>query len=165
MLETLSQLMTFARRHKVGIVYPGTIRVDGELTTLLAFLIMKSEVIGINCFGFAGTITAGKGEGPWNQHMNEQDISIPNPVALDKKQERLVRKVLDRNGMSGVPCRVAGVFTNRHAVLAVGDGTPVRTLHDFLAELKEQAAEEREILDPVQVSKQISGLIEKKQRQ
>ena len=76
-----------------------------------------------------------------------------------------MRKVLDRNGMSGVPCRVAGVFTNRHAVLAVGDGTPVRTLHDFLAELKEQAAEEREILDPVQVSKQISGLIEKKQRQ
>ena len=165
MLETLSQLMTFARRHKVGIVYPGTIRVDGELTTLLAFLIMKSEVIGINCFGFAGTITAGKGEGPWNQHMNEADIAIPNPVALDKKQERLVRKALDRNGMSGIPCRVAGVFTNRHAVLAVGDGTPVRTLHDFLAELKEQAAEEREILDPVQVSKQISGLIEKKQRQ
>ncbi len=165
MMEALSQLITFSRRQKVGIVFPGTINVDGELTTLLCFLVMKSEVIGISCYGFAGTITAGKGDGPWNQHMNGADIQILNPVARDKSQQRLVRKAMDQHDMKNVPMRVVGVFTNRNAVLAVGEGTPVRTLHDFIAEMKVQAAEENERLDPNATARQLSALITRVKKQ
>ena len=51
MMELLSSLITFARRHDFGIVYPGTLAHGSEVATLLALLVTKSEVVGINCFG------------------------------------------------------------------------------------------------------------------
>ena len=75
----VSTLMIFARRTKAGLVYPGTVQHGGRMANLVAFVVTKKEVIGINCFGFGGTIT--EQEGKWNQHMNGEDREIPDPVA------------------------------------------------------------------------------------
>ena len=51
MMELLSALITFSRRNKIGIVFPGTVEYGNEVATLLALLVTKSEVIGVNSFG------------------------------------------------------------------------------------------------------------------
>lgn len=159
MLELLSELLTFARRHGAAVVYPGTIQVDGELTTLMALLVMRSEVIGINCYGFAGTITVGKNGDSWNQHMNGADIAIPNPVRLNQKQFLLLRKAMNAHGMENTALRIAGVFTNRDAVLAVGSGTGLMTRKELLSQLKEQAAVEEPRLEPAKTAKRLNELV------
>ena len=45
MMELLSALITFSRRNKIGIVFPGTVEYGNEVATLLALLVTKSEVI------------------------------------------------------------------------------------------------------------------------
>ena len=162
MMELLSSLITFARRHDFGIVYPGTLEYKSEVATLLALLVTKSEVVGINCFGYGGTITAGKGDADWKQHMNEQDIMIKSPVVLCRKQQRLCRQAMDAAGMKDVSVRVAGVFTNHHVTLAIGNGYGLYTTESLIEELKVQAsAEEERIPDPQKVAEQLAAVTKK----
>lgn len=161
LMEMLSNLVTFTSRHRFGLVYPGTMQLGDELTTLLCLVVTRSEVIGINCYGFSGTISSGEGDDPWKQHINERDLEIPNPVVLNQQQYRMVRKKLDDAGLDGIPLRVVGVFTNRHTTLAVGEGFGVYTREDVLRMLRERAAGETVRIDPGKVAKEISALITK----
>ncbi len=159
MMELLSTLITFARRNKLGIVYPGTVEHGNEVATLLALLVTKSEVIGVNCFGYGGTITAGKGDADWKQHMNEQDIMIKSPTVMNRKQQRICRQAMDAAGMKNISFRVAGVFTNHHVTLAIGNGYGLWTTESFIEEMKVQiAAEEERIPDPQKVAEQLVGI-------
>ena len=56
----VSQLITFTKRQHYTLVYPGTIREGGELTTTLALVVTPGGVVGLNCFGFAGQIDPGE---------------------------------------------------------------------------------------------------------
>ena len=162
MMELLSALITFSRRNRIGIVFPGTVEYGNEVATLLALLVTKSEVIGVNSFGYGGTITAGKGDGDWVQHMNGQDIRIKSPAVMNRQQQRICRQAMDAAGMQDISFRVTGVFSNRHVTLADGNGNGFWTRESFFEELKTQlAVEEERISDPQKVVDQLVAITKK----
>ena len=162
MMELLSALITFSRRNKIGIVFPGTVEYGNEVATLLALLVTKSEVIGVNSFGYGGTITKGNGDGDWVQHMNGQDIRIKSPTVMNRQQQWICRQAMDAAGMKEISFRVAGVFSNRHVTLDTGKDCGLWTKDSFFEELKTQlAAEEERIPDPQKVVDQLVAITKK----
>ena len=161
-MELLSALITFSRRNKIGIVFPGTVEYGNEVATLLALLVTKSEVIGVNSFGYGGTITEGKGDGDWKQRMNGQDIRIKSPTVMNRQQQAICRQAMDAAGMKDISFRVAGVFSNRHVTLDIGKGCGLWTKESFFEELKTQlAVEEERISDPQKVVDQLVAITKK----
>jgi hypothetical protein len=159
MMELLSALITFSRRNRIGIVFPGTVEYGNEVATLLALLVTKSEVIGVNSFGYGGTITEGKGDGDWKQRMNGQDIRIKSPTVMNRQQQAICRQAMDAAGMKDISFRVAGVFSNRHVTLDTGKGCGLWTKESFFEELKTQlAVEEERISDPQKVVDQLVAI-------
>ena len=159
MMELLSALITFSRRNRIGIVFPGTVEYGNEVATLLALLVTKSEVIGVNSFGYGGTVTEGKGDGDWKQHMNGQDIRIKSPTVMNRQQQAICRQAMDAAGMKDISFRVAGVFSNRHVTLDTGKDCGLWTKESFFEELKTQLAEEEErISDPQKVVDQLVAI-------
>ena len=162
MMELLSALITFSRRNKIGIVFPGTVEYGNEVATLLALLVTKSEVIGVNSFGYGGTITKGNGDGDWVQHMNGQDIRIKSPTVMNRQQQWICRQAMDAAGMKEISFRVAGVFSNRHVTLDTGKDCGLWTKDSFFEELKTQlAVEEERISDPQKVVDQLVAITKK----
>ena len=161
-MELLSALITFSRRNKIGIVFPGTVEYGNEVATLLALLVTKSEVIGVNSFGYGGTITKGNGDGDWVQHMNGQDIRIKSPTVMNRQQQWICRQAMDAAGMKEISFRVAGVFSNRHVTLDTGKDCGLWTKDSFFEELKTQlAVEEERISDPQKVVDQLVAITKK----
>ena len=155
----VSSLMILARRFKLGLVYPGTVSWKGQVAGLLALVVTKKEVIGLNCFGFGGTITEDKKTGRWNQHMNGADREFESPLTGNARQQKLVRASMDANGMKDVPFRVVSVFTARGVTLHTNHPREVLTTDDFFLRLKEQAAEDGP-LDPEAVSRQLKAQVQ-----
>lgn len=115
----VSQLITYTKRRRYTLVYPGTVADGGQLATTLALVVTPGGVVGLNCFGFAGGIAPGdKPDGPWKQRINGQDRTIPNPVAANRKQQALLRRAMDKAGLAGIPVEVIAVFTSKEARLA-----------------------------------------------
>ena len=152
----VSTLLMFARRNKLGLVYPGTVEHDGKLANLLAFVVTREEVVGVNCFGFGGTIT--EGEGGWNQHMNGADQPIPDPVAGNRRQAEIVRAAMDAHGMADIPLRVVAAFTSRTVALQTAHGDEVFDTDGLLRHLKTCAARGG-ALEPEAVSRNLNGCV------
>ncbi|MBQ8129803.1 MAG: hypothetical protein IJ175_06100 [Clostridia bacterium] len=158
----VSTLMIFARRTKAGLVYPGTVQHGGRMANLVAFVVTKKEVIGINCFGFGGTIT--EQEGKWNQHMNGEDREIPDPVAGNAAQHAIARAVMDESGMKDVPLRVVAVFTSHTVSVRTAHEGEVFDTRGLLEHLQHCMAGPEENLDPAAVSRQLNGYVVRIQR-
>ena len=160
MIQLLSTLMIFARRNKLGLVYPGTVENDGKIASIMCFVVTGSRVYGINCFGYAGVINEGSGKKNWNQHINYQDISIQSPVVMDRAQYELVRDAMDKAGMKEIPLEIKGVFTSRDAVLNNPDSRKdVMTVKGLLDYLRENIKDEEQKFDPNTVARQIKSLV------
>ena len=155
----VSTLLIFTRRNQLGLVYPGTVRAGQETAGLLALLVTKEQVIGFNCFGYGGTITEGKAGGPWNQHMNGADIKIPDALAASRQQHRIVRKVMDENGMADIPLKVVSVFTSHTVTLATKHPNDVFSTESLLVYLKETVAQENEKIDPADISRRLNNFV------
>ena len=150
----VSTLLIFVRRNKLGLVYPGTVEHRGSMANLVALLVTREEVVGINCFGFGGTIT--EGEQRWNQHMNGADQEIPDPVAGNRRQAQIVRASMDAHGMKDVPLRVVAVFTSRTVTLQTAHGDEVFDTRGLLEHLRQRVARGAGSLDPEAVSRQLN---------
>lgn len=153
----VSTLLIFARRSKLGLVYPGTVQKGNKTAGLLALVVTKSEVIGLNCFGYGGTISEEKGTGAWNQHMNGKDLSFESPLKVNAAQYELVRSVMDSDGMKNIPFKVLAVFTSRDAVLITRHPEEVMTSDDLIAYLKQKAASEDACFDPEEISRKLNS--------
>ena len=158
----VSTLLIFVRRNKLGLVYPGTVEHKGKMANLVALLVTRSEVIGINCFGFGGTIT--EKDGKWNQHMNGADQKIPDPVAGSRKQAEIVRAAMDDNGMAEIPMRVVAVFTSHTVTVRTetedeDDENRVFDTKGLISYLKSCVAREKGTIDPEAVSRQLNGCV------
>ena len=158
-IKTLvSTLLIFVRRNKLGLVYPGTVEHGGKLANLVALLVTREEVIGINCFGFGGTITEQAGK--WNQHMNGADQSIPDPVEGNRKQAAIVRTAMDAHDMANIPLRVVAVFTSRTITLQTEHADEVFDTEGLIRHLKECAARGGS-LEPEAVSRQLNACVKR----
>lgn len=160
MMQLLSTLMIFARRNKLGLVYPGTVENGADIASIMCFVVTGSRVYGINCFGYAGVINEGGGKKEWKQHINYQDISIKSPVMMDKVQYTLVRDAMDKAGMKEIPLEIKGVFTSRDAVLNNPDsGNEIMTVKDLLEQLRDAIKDEEKKFDPYTVARQMKSLV------
>ena len=102
----VSSLLMMARRYKTGLVYPGTVEYKGQVAGLLALVVTRQEVIGLNCFGYGGTITEERKNGSWHQHMNGVDQGFASPLEGNGRQRALVRAAMDAHGMEDIPLSV-----------------------------------------------------------
>ncbi len=160
MMQLLSTLLIFARRNKLGLVYPGTVDNDGKIASIMCFLVTGSKVYGINCFGYAGVINEGSGKKDWNQHINYRDVSIQSPVMMDEVQYSLVRDAMDKAGMKEIPLEIKGVFTSRDAVLNNPDSrNDVMTVKGLLDYLRDTIKDEEEQFDPYAIARQLKSIV------
>ena len=156
----VSTLLIFVRRNKLGLVYPGTVEHKGKMANLVALLVTGSEVIGINCFGFGGTITEQGGK--WNQHMNGADQPIPDPVDGCHRQAEIVRAAMNDHGMAEIPMRVVAVFTSHTVSVRPENEENEEKVFDtkgLLSHLKGCVAQENRTIDPEEVSRQLNGCV------
>ncbi|MBR0093267.1 MAG: NERD domain-containing protein [Lachnospiraceae bacterium] len=159
--EFVSQLLAFSKRHKTGLVFPGTVVYGDEKASLLAIVVTKSRAIGVNCYGFTGTIRDTGGQDEWKQVSGGQTVPVPNPLAANKTQDRIVRQAFHENGLSAVPYRTIAVFTSAQADLMTKHPDDVMTKAAFIAFLKELAATEPEQMDSAEISRRIHALVKK----
>lgn len=160
--EFAGELLAFSRRHKTGLVYPGTVSWKGETATLLAIVVTKSRAIGVNCFGFSGVIRDKGSRDKWLQTVNGQASQIPNPLSANAAQDQLLRQAFNENGLSGVPCRTIAVFTSPQATLLTSHPDDVMIKKDFIRFLKELAAEESPQIDADETARKIFALVERR---
>ena len=153
----VSTLLIFVRRNKLGLVYPGTVEHKGKMANLVAILVTREEVIGINCFGFGGTISEQKGK--WNQHMNGTDQEIPDPVEGNLKQAEIVRAAMDDHGMADIPMRVVAVFTSHTVSVRTEKEDEVFDTKGLLSHLKSCVSRENKTIDPETVSRQLNDCV------
>ena len=153
----VSTLLIFVRRNRLGLVYPGTVAHKGSMANLVALLVTREEVIGINCFGFGGTIS--ERDGKWNQHMNGADQAIPDPVDGNRKQAQIVRAAMDAHDMKQAPLRVVAVFTSRTVTLETGHADEVFDTRGLLEDLKRRVARDTGSLDPEDLSRRLNALV------
>ena len=120
LLQFASLLTTFSRKHKFSLMLPGRLTFEEESTILTAILVTKSMVIGFNCFGYGGTVTAGNGEEDWTQMRGEEKVIIDSPSKKNAKQKEILLKILAAEGRTDIPVEIFGVFTTPNVTLIRG---------------------------------------------
>lgn len=98
-LSCISSLTSFALRNHFVLLYPGTLKKGNVQTTLLGVLVMRSGIVGINIFGFGGTVRGSSSEGDWTQTLNGKTQSIPNPLERCREQEAALCAILHSVGL------------------------------------------------------------------
>ena len=151
----VSTLLIFARRNRLGLVYPGTVTRGSKTANLLALLVTRNEVIGFDCFGYGGTVSEKK-NGSWNQQMNGNDQTIPNPLTACREQYTLVRALMDENGMGDIPLRILAVFTARGMEVVTAHPEQVFDTGGLIAHLRETVADEEERIEPEEISRKLN---------
>ena len=148
MLDLISKLATYARRNRFRLIVPGTLSCGGETAVLTALLITRSKVVGINCFGFGGRVIGKTGEEDWEQVMNGQQSTFPSPVKKNRKQEALVRRVLEETGYPDTETEIIGVFTSPSVWASGLEGTNCYRKEDALKYLKSDSFLQDGGIDP-----------------
>ena len=122
LMQAVSKMVNYARRHHFFLIYPGRIEAGGQVASLMMIMVTTSGVIGINCYGFGGKITA-SGEEDWHQRVGNEDHTFASPVKKNKAQEQILKNALSEIGYSYVPAKVFGIFTNESAQIKDGRGS------------------------------------------
>lgn len=123
LLVVMSDMTSYARRNRFYIIMPGTLQCKGKMAHLAAVIITRGSVIGVNCFGFGGSITAGSGKDDWSQTINGEKKKFTSPVVKNREQEAILRGVLDDAGFKDVNAKVVGAFTASNVKLTGAGGT------------------------------------------
>lgn len=160
-IQLVSTLLIFVRRNKLGLVYPATIEYKGKAGTLAAIVVTRHEAVGLNCFGFSGKVTETDEQHDWNQHMNNVDSYIPNPLVLNKQQYSLARKALDDAGLKNLPFRVVAVYTNKHVDLVTEHIHEVMNVDQLIKALGRSVQDEEATIDPGETSLKINNIVKK----
>ena len=131
----VSHLLKTANKNGMGVVAPGLVEYKGKTAQLVAFLVAPSGVTGIYCLGFGGVVMPGEKDGPWKQHMNGQDTTFRNPLAVCKEQYELVRAAMDEAGVKA-DLDIVTVFTNSRVTLKAVPSARIYTQKQFMEHLK-----------------------------
>lgn len=123
LMIVMSDLTSYARRNRFYMIMPGTLQYNGKTANLAAIIVTRRAVIGVNCFGYGGKITAGSGKDDWTQNLNGEKKKFASPVVKNQEQERILRGVLDAEGLRNVECKVVGAFTASGVQLTGAGGT------------------------------------------
>ena len=111
----------------------------------------RSKVVGINCFGFGGRVVGKTGEEDWEQIMNGVRTTFPSPIVKNRKQEEIVRKVLEETGFADTEVEIVGVFTSPNVWLSDAAGTNCYTKDNAMKYLKSESFLTDRGLDPQKI--------------
>ena len=158
LMDLISHLATYARRNHFRLIVPGTVTSDGKTAVLTALLATRSMVVGINCFGFGGTVHAEPGDSDWSQTLNGEKNTFSSPVVKNRKQWEIVQQVLRDVGRQDVSVEIIGVFTSPSVRLSVSTKANCYTKNGLYEYLKK----ERFLADKGLVPKELESLLEPK---
>ncbi len=113
-LQTVSELTSFARRNQYYAIIPGMLA-KGELETKLpVILVMRSGVVGINLFGYGGELSAKKDDPEWTQTMNGETVRIPSPIVVSEAARRNLSQIMREIGYGEIEVSVISAFTQKN---------------------------------------------------
>lgn len=150
-LDLISKLTTYARKNHFRLIIPGTLSCDGTVAVLTALIMTRSKVVGINCFGFGGRVVGKTGEEDWEQIMNGVRTTFPSPIVKNRKQEEIVRKVLEETGFADTEVEIVGVFTSPNVWLSDAAGSNCYTKDNAMKYLKSESFLADRGLDPQKI--------------
>ena len=159
----VSQLLKTANKNGMGVVAPGLVEYKGKTAQLVAFLVAPSGVTGIYCLGFGGVVMPGEKDGPWKQHMNGQDTTFRNPLAVCKEQYELVRAAMDEAGVKA-DLDIVTVFTNSRVTLKAVPSARIYTQKQFMEHLKNTDSLKRGDVDVKEMTKVLARLAKIKEK-
>ena len=117
LMQTISELLSYARKNHFFCIVPGTLQHGDEVATLAVLIVTRCSVLGFNCFGYGGTVYAGSGDDAWRQVLNGEEKKIDSPVSRNKKQKEILDAVLKECGYLNIRTEIYGVFTASGVIL------------------------------------------------
>ena len=161
LLDTISAVLSYARRNQFVAIVPGTIAAGGQVASLAAILVTRSQIIGINCFGYGGTITADTGENDWTQNVDGRKKMIPSPSVKNAAQGAVLKAAMEEAGLTGIPMEILGVFTSPYAELRRGTRENCFTKKDMLEHLREDKYMRDLGVDPKKTAKSLDPFVKR----
>ena len=123
--DVLAQMIRFARRRHIKIVYPGYVRWQDEKSLPAAIFVGPFGLLTLHCYGYGGRVGQAAHGYDWQQSMNGQTRSITNPVQAMDKDSRLLRQALADAGVEDVPIYSVSVYTQPQVNLKAPAGCNV----------------------------------------
>ncbi len=161
-MTSISELLTYARRHRFYSIMPGTLMHGEDVATLAVVIVTRNSVLGFNFFGYGGTLYAGSGEDPWRQVLEGEEKQIDSPAAKNRKQKEILDAVLKECGYPAVPTEIFGVFTASGTILKDHKNTHCCTQKAMMELLKANRFFENGGVNPQEVGKALASHVKKK---
>ncbi len=161
LISMISTLVSYARRHRFYSLVPGTLEWEGKTSTLAVILVTRSTVIGINCFGYNGTIQCERGEGEWIQTVGEEKRHLESPARKNKEQYSIVKSILEQCGYPEIPLVILGVFTSSNVQLKNRTGDGFYTKKELMDALSAKRFTQDRGVISAQVGKSLEGYAKK----
>ena len=134
-LQTVSEVASFARRNQYYAIIPGVLKKGDLETKLPAILVMRSGVVGINLFGYGGAVSAKKDDPEWTQTMNGETRPIPSPLKVSENMRKVLMQILREIGYPEVEVSVVSVFTQKDVRITGPAATEVVRAKSLIGEL------------------------------
>ena len=105
----ISRLLTYARRNRFYTIVPGTLTIGEQTASLAAVVVTRGCVLGVNCYGFGGSIEGKSGSADWVQTLNGERKSFPSPTVKNEEQRKILADVLVDAGYPEVDAQVVWI--------------------------------------------------------
>ncbi len=164
-LQTISRILTFARKNALFAIIPGNLAYQGKTADLTAILVTRSRVVGIMAYSFDGRILCRRDEENWQvQEPDGTQRQVASPVAETRAQDELARGALRSHDMGEPAYETAMLFTSSNAVLTGDRPAGCYSCEELFEALSGEDDLHGNTLDPKAVGKKIAALRAGKQK-
>lgn len=130
--ELLVKLKSYAFKHGMKIVFPGSFRYKDTVSPTTMILAGSFGLLLIRCYGFGGHIYTEGQPVRWMQNMNHIIKEIPNPQTSMALEKQLLTAALGDSNFQNTPVYTASVFTRQNLILSAPSGSHVFNRSDFI---------------------------------
>ena len=157
----ISRLLTYARRNRFCTIVPGTLTIGERTASLAAVVVTRGCVLGVNCYGFGGSIEGKSGSADWVQTLNGERKSFPSPTVKNEEQRKILADVLVDAGYPEVDAQVVGVFTEPKVRFTKVAGKGCYTMDMFRDFLASDMCMRSKDLDPSEIGKKLEAYVKR----
>ena len=143
----ISRLLTYARRNRFYTIVPGTLTIGERTAGLAAIVVTRGCVLGVNCYGFGGSIEGKSGSSDWVQTLNGE--------------RKILVDVLTDAGCPEVDAQVVGVFTEPKVRFTKVAGKGCYTMDTFRDYLASDTCMRTKDLDPSEIGKKLEAYVKR----
>ena len=157
----ISRLLTYARRNRFYTIVPGTLTIGERTASLAAVVVTRGCVLGVNCYGFGGSIEGKSESSDWVQTLNGERKSFPSPTVKNEEQRKILADVLVDAGYPEVDAQVVGVFTEPKVRFTKVAGKGCYTMDMFRDFLASDTCMRSKDLDPSEIGKKLEAYVKR----